>query len=623
MFEKNPNYNPNDPSSNRYITKPTQAPGFSLSGVKNSITDMFSSQKNYFANPTATPAAPITPATNVQIPYKPGGAPAVGGMSIAPVKITSSAPTGFKGDPAVLAQQKALNAKGAGLVEDGIMGNLTRAAIAKYGGSAPGTTPGMLPTGGTPGAGAGTPAVPAFDLAAFATEAGKAGLSLDEYMKLQDTSTAMGAGEMDAIYNDLGIPGLIDSVFAKPAKTTEALYQDYYNQSGLADVKSRIAELDKTLSTIRDGRTTAIKEHQDNPWLSASTRSAKIAREKDLYGQREANSIQLRQQYLDQYDLGVGEVEKAVNRAAGDLEADRTLNTDKLNYLLNEAERKAGLKTVDTKKENLRYSKDYLSGRYKETLAAETRDFNRAVALKKADNPGVSTTGAIQLQLQNMGIDPNGNSIYAELAKSAGKKATTDTFRTSFEKGITTLYQLSDLDKAFSTYKTNTGQKFDTSPIMGIINSKNPYDTKAQAIKAQLTSIVPNLARGIYGEVGVLTDADIANYTKTLPNLKSTEDVRKALLAITTKSVQRSLENKLRVQANGGIDVSGFIPMLQEIEGVTNGLMANAGMPVGGGTQKQVSVIGLYGKADAATKKKIDQMILDGVPEASILAAFQ
>jgi hypothetical protein len=54
---------------------------------------------------------------------------------------------------------------------------------------------------------------------------------------------------------------------------------------------------------------------------------------------------------------------------------------------------------------------------------------------------------------------------------------------------------------------------------------------------AQINSVVPNIARGVYGEVGVLTDADIQNYAKTLPNIKSTEDTNKLVLAMTLKTM--------------------------------------------------------------------------------------
>lgn len=105
---------------------------------------------------------------------------------------------------------------------------------------------------------------------------------------------------------------------------------------------------------------------------------------------------------------------------------------------------------------------------------------------------------------------------------------------------------------------TNLINTVDTGPIVGIVKSANPYDTKAQEMKAAITAIVPKLARGIYGEVGVLTDSDINNYSKTIANLKSTSDVNKAVMAMTLDIATRSLANQLNTQAAGGRDVSRF-----------------------------------------------------------------
>lgn len=161
---------------------------------------------------------------------------------------------------------------------------------------------------------------------------------------------------------------------------------------------------------------------------------------------------------------------------------------------------------------------------------------------------------------------------------SAGGQSVGDTFLTSFDKALNVIQQVSDLQRTIET--ENTG------PILGIIRSKNPYDEKAQLIKSQLAAIVPNLARGVYGEVGVLTDNDIANYTKTLPNLQSTEAIRDAILGITVRSVQRSLENKLRTQANGGKDVSGFVETYQGVKNLADSLLKN----IEGGTAGTIKV---------------------------------
>lgn len=97
-----------------------------------------------------------------------------------------------------------------------------------------------------------------------------------------------------------------------------------------------------------------------------------------------------------------------------------------------------------------------------------------------------------------------------------------------------------------------------TGPILGILKSANPYDDKAKLIKAQLIQIVPGLARGVFGEVGVLTDADIERYTQTLPNLQSTAAQKELLLQMTKDMIARSAESTLRGFAAGGRDVSGY-----------------------------------------------------------------
>lgn len=172
-------------------------------------------------------------------------------------------------------------------------------------------------------------------------------------------------------------------------------------------------------------------------------------------------------------------------------------------------------------------------------------------------------TGEVLAKLREESL--KSGDIYGIMRASAGGSPVDATTLQSFEQGVSVLYQLSEL--------ANTTVDEATGPILGIIRSNNPYDTKAQEIKAQLQAIVPNLARGIYHEVGVLTDSDIANYSKTLPNLKSTEDVKAALLVMSVKSVQRSLEQKIKAQAGfGGRDVSGAEQQYREVEAKANEL---------------------------------------------------
>ena len=88
------------------------------------------------------------------------------------------------------------------------------------------------------------------------------------------------------------------------------------------------------------------------------------------------------------------------------------------------------------------------------------------------------------------------------------------------------------------------------------LRNLNPYDNDAKALQAQLTALVPQMARGIFGEVGVLTDQDVARYTQILPNLQGTEKYNIAVMAMLNKAIANSIKNKLKVWAASKRDVS-------------------------------------------------------------------
>lgn len=101
--------------------------------------------------------------------------------------------------------------------------------------------------------------------------------------------------------------------------------------------------------------------------------------------------------------------------------------------------------------------------------------------------------------------------------------------------------------------------KTNSDPIVGYMKSLNPYDFDARAVNAQVTALVPSVARALYGEVGVLTDQDIARYLKTLPNIRSTEDQNKFIATMTLANAKRSYEQTLLNAASSGVNVSGFV----------------------------------------------------------------
>lgn len=117
-----------------------------------------------------------------------------------------------------------------------------------------------------------------------------------------------------------------------------------------------------------------------------------------------------------------------------------------------------------------------------------------------------------------------------------------------------------------------------TDPVLGLFRQVNPYDLKAATIDAAITQLVPQLARGTYGEVGVLTDADMARYANTLPNLTSTEAQNAAIMALTLRKVRSGFVSQLESMAAAGRDVSGFVDIYSKFNEQISALEGQIGV---------------------------------------------
>ncbi len=150
------------------------------------------------------------------------------------------------------------------------------------------------------------------------------------------------------------------------------------------------------------------------------------------------------------------------------------------------------------------------------------------------------------------------SSIQDIIAYSAWGKELDATAIQRLDKYSTVLWQLDWIQKQIST--------MDTWPILWKLRAINPYDTNAQVLKAQLQALIPNLARWVYGEVWVLTDADIKNYAQTIPNLTQTKDVQNAILALTLDTLAWGYKNQLQTLAASKRDVSWFAWLYESIK---------------------------------------------------------
>jgi hypothetical protein len=210
-----------------------------------------------------------------------------------------------------------------------------------------------------------------------------------------------------------------------------------------------------------------------------------------------------------------------------------------------------------------------LGGKYLGVKTYKELPDGRAVMMDAAGNiVSVLSNGKPKITGETFTLTPEQRKdpFIQKLANSAGGKPITDTFAQQLSKGLTVLGQVGTLQANIKD--TNTG------PIAGAFRGANPWDTNAQTIRAQLNAVVPNLARGVYGEVGVLTDNDIKTYASTLPNLKSTEDIRNAVLGITVDLIGKSIKRNLEINAANGKDVSGFIDIYTEMQSTRDSIFS-------------------------------------------------
>lgn len=133
----------------------------------------------------------------------------------------------------------------------------------------------------------------------------------------------------------------------------------------------------------------------------------------------------------------------------------------------------------------------------------------------------------------------------------------------------------------------------------------------AGTIQAQITALVPQVAKGIYGEVGVLTDQDTARYTQTLPNLTSPEKQNDAVTALTLTALRNGVKSKLDVAAASNLDVSGFVPLYQDLTTKINVINDRTGV-------NDVRV-GEIVKANPQAKPLVEAMIKEGKKGSEIL----
>lgn len=110
----------------------------------------------------------------------------------------------------------------------------------------------------------------------------------------------------------------------------------------------------------------------------------------------------------------------------------------------------------------------------------------------------------------------------------------------NFQQALGARFDIQRLDEALNA----VGQ---TGPLTGRIKSLNPYDPAVVRVNNLIIQAVPNLARGIFNEVGVLTDTDVERYTKTLGNPNLTVEQARNAFSDLNKKISVGMQNQIDV----------------------------------------------------------------------------
>lgn len=114
-------------------------------------------------------------------------------------------------------------------------------------------------------------------------------------------------------------------------------YNDAYASSGLADTKTKIADLDTSISDKKAARDAAVAKVRGNPNLSAALLTGTVAKLTDKYNNDINNDIADRNSLAGEYNTGLTEIGTKVANQTGDAETAYKTANDALTALTSNA----------------------------------------------------------------------------------------------------------------------------------------------------------------------------------------------------------------------------------------------------------------------------------------------
>lgn len=118
----------------------------------------------------------------------------------------------------------------------------------------------------------------------------------------------------------------------------------------------------------------------------------------------------------------------------------------------------------------------------------------------------------------------------------------------------------------------NAVDKNKVGVVVGNLKKKDFTDADILTVKRQLQGLIPTIARGVFGEVGVLTDNDIKQYRGAVLNIGDPVEAQKRIFENLLDVIESKFTGTLRSSADGGYNVSGYADNYKEFLNEINGI---------------------------------------------------
>lgn len=324
-----------------------------------------------------------------------------------------------------------------------------------------------------------------------------------------------------------------------PQKTAVDIYKEVYGVMGLDTIKENYAAQTKAFSDLQEKKNDEAQEIKNNPWYSEGIKVAKLRQLDAKYETRElilGNKLKLLE---TQIDNGRADAQFIAGKTLDQLQQGSKLTQDVILKAIDivekqaEAERKTASSSAGGKElfELLTPSEAVLLG----VPYGTTKGGAKGKTVKKPMGQ-TQVTDLTQAQLAKRNVER-----IAELVAELGAQG----------------------------------------PILGRFRTANPYDTRVVELNNLITQTVPGLARGIFKEVGVLTDTDINRYTKTLANTKLTKEQADNATKQLLKTINYSIKTQLETLDKSGRDVREFEDLLLSVRGGSKNTSSSNNDPLG------------------------------------------